>query len=61
MRVRYYIVGGAEMLRQYILRKLIKRSLNLDKPLAQVREDVQKLKIDQKKKETTYVDRKSVV
>ena len=45
------------MLRQYILRKLIKRSLNLDKPLAQVREDVQKLKIDKKKKETTYVEK----
>lgn len=44
------------MIKRFVLRHLIKSTLNLNKPLEEVRKDVEKLKIKQKKKETTYVE-----
>lgn len=50
------ILGGACMLRNYILRNLIKKKLNLSKPLEEVRKDVRQFRIKQKRREATYIE-----
>lgn len=44
------------MLRQFVLRKLIKRMMNFDKPLNEVRMDIKNIKVKETKKETTTIE-----